>query len=123
MYFFPTVSELNETKVAAAVNRISVDINGACNSIITCLQVGNCTAHCGAAEDIANLNKSGSASGDGDSDITVRLPPVLGEEYHCIVSGSNGSMIIFRARTKATKSGEIICGFSFLLSAIPTYCV
>ena len=113
--FILIVSEVNEEYLETELQTdiISFDITGACYSVITCLAVKSmeslerCAVYCGISANLTSLSKSGSATGTGNSDITVRLPPVVGEEYHCIVSGiSEDGSILFRVRTVERKFGE-----------------
>ena len=113
------MSEINEKMLETDVT--SVNINGSCKSIISCLEMDSlqrCTVYCGTSADIASLNKTNSTTGSGGDGITVRLPPALDGDYHCIVSGaaSNGS-ILFRARTMETKLGEISVTVSLITAA------
>ena len=94
---------------------ITVDINGSCYSIVSCVAVVEslitCTAYCGPSPDFASLTKTGSVTASTSGEvISVRLPPATGQEYHCIVSGSDSDdNVLYRARVMEEKSGENVC--------------
>ena len=91
---------------------ITVDINGSCYSIVSCVAVVEslitCTAYCGPSPDFASLTKTGNVTASTSGEvISVILPPATGQEYHCIVSGSDSDgNVLYRARVMQEKSGE-----------------
>ena len=117
------VSERDEEELETDVT--SVNINGSCKSLVSCLAMDSlqtCTVYCGPSADFASLNNTDSATGSGGDDITLQLPPALGREYHCIVSGtaSDGS-ILFRARAMEITLGEISITFSLNTVTPPAF--
>ena len=67
----------------------SVEVNSLCFATVTCYgEVQECTAYCGASEDIADLtNNMTSSISEGGGNISIQLPPPTGDVYYCIVSG------------------------------------